>query len=116
MECRQCFNSYWCKVKWMSEKVKLAGGLEKTVTWIWLEEGQLNVEYYDLSESAQEMLGNDIAYTLTVANLDRLCFLAGAGVSSLIRWMTENFKGYFDIKVLLEQHDIAFHNQREDWA
>jgi hypothetical protein len=34
----------------MSEKVKLDGGPQKTVTWIWIEAGGLKVEYYDFSE------------------------------------------------------------------
>ncbi len=39
----------------MGERTKLAGGLEKTATWVWLDpaDGQLNVEYYDFSSAAQ---------------------------------------------------------------
>jgi hypothetical protein len=56
----------------MTEKIKLSDGLDKTATWIWLENGQLKVEYYDFSESAQEMLGNDIAYKMTVNEMNKL--------------------------------------------
>ena len=45
----------------MTQKIKLDGGPDKTVTWIWLEGGQLKVEYYDYSEPAQKFFGNDIA-------------------------------------------------------
>jgi len=48
------------------QKVQLSGGPDKSVTWIWLEDGRLKVEYYDFSESAQRLFGNDIAYTITV--------------------------------------------------
>jgi hypothetical protein len=34
-------------------RVKLSGGPEKTVTWIWLDNNaQLKVEFYDFSETA----------------------------------------------------------------
>ena len=56
----------------MSDKVKLAGGPEKTVTWIWLENSQLKVEFYDFSDLAQRMFGNDIAYTITVEEMPKL--------------------------------------------
>ncbi len=56
----------------MTEKIKLAGGPEKTVTWVWLENAQLKVEYYDFSEDAQRMFGNDIAYTITVRDMAKL--------------------------------------------
>jgi hypothetical protein len=74
------------------------------------------VEYYDFSESARDMRGNDAACTFTLANLDTLYLLAGAGGQSLITWMQENFKGQFDIRAWQEQHNVAFHTQREDWA
>ena len=47
----------------MVEKVQLNGGPDKSVTWIWLENGHLKVEYYDFSEPAQKFFGNDIAWT-----------------------------------------------------
>jgi hypothetical protein len=46
----------------MTEKTKLSGGPDKTVTWIWMdpEKGsQLKLEFYDFSETAQRMFGND---------------------------------------------------------
>jgi hypothetical protein len=60
----------------MTDKVKLTGGLEKTVTWIWLEERQLKVEYYDFSEDAQDAFGKDIAYILTAYEMNKLCSVA----------------------------------------
>ena len=46
----------------MVEKVQLNGGPDKSVTWIWLENGHLKVEYYDFSKPAQKFFGNDIAW------------------------------------------------------
>ncbi|MCI0549657.1 MAG: hypothetical protein L0287_01745 [Anaerolineae bacterium] len=102
----------------MTEKTKLTGGLDKTVTWIWLDPagGQLIVEFYDFSETAQEMLGNDIAYILTVNEMKKLFSLTKHDGSSLIEWMATNFKSYFDINHWLEENQIAFSLERESWA
>ena len=57
------------------KKVKPSGGPDKTVTWIWLDPetgGRLKVEYYDFSETAQKLFGNDIAYTITVNEMNKL--------------------------------------------
>jgi hypothetical protein len=103
----------------MTEKVKLTGGLEKTVTWIWLGPetgGHLKVEFYDFSETAQRMFGNDIAYTITINEMTKLLSLTKQSETSLIPWMTENFKSYFEIKKWLEENRIAFSIERESWA
>lgn len=103
----------------MTERVKLTGGLEKTVTWIWLDPdtgGQLKVEFYDFSETAQRMFGNDIAYTITVHEMDKLYSTARQDESSVMQWMAENFQSYFDIKRWLEENNIEFSIERESWA
>jgi hypothetical protein len=92
----------------MVEKVKLAGGLEKTVTWVWHEDAQLKVEYYDFSEDAQRMFGNDIAYTLIVTEIDKLYSVAKLDKATAVQWFVENFKTYFAIKEWLEDHKIGF--------
>jgi len=100
----------------MSEKVKLSGGPEKTATWIWLEEGRLKVEFYDFSETAQRMFGNDIAYTITVGEMDKLFSSARQIETSIIGWMEQNFQSYFGIKRWLEENEIGFSVERESWA
>ena len=101
----------------MSEKVKLSGGPEKTVTWIWLDHnGQLKVEYYDFSETAQRMFGNDIAYTITVQDMGKLFSAAMHDEASVIDWMEQTFQSYFGIKRWLEEHAIGFTVERESWA
>ena len=101
------------------QRVKLTGGLEKTVTWIWLDPemgNRLKVEFYDFSETSQRMFGNDIAYTITVDEMPRLFSLTKQSETSLILWMTENFRSYFEIKKWLEENKIAFSIERESWA
>jgi hypothetical protein len=97
-------------------KVQLAGGPAKTVTWIWLEKSQFKVEFYDFSESAQQMFGNDIAYTLTVNEMAKLLSIAKQDETSLIKWMADKFQSYFDTKRWLEENGIEFSIERESWA
>ena len=100
----------------MTEKIKLAGGPEKTVTWIWLEKGLLKVEYYDFSEDAQRMFGNDIAYTITVCDMPKLFSTVSKDEASLLPWIVEYFKSYFGIKQWLEENKIGFDVEIESHA
>ena len=101
------------------KKVKLSGGPDKTVTWIWLDPeagDQLKVEYYDFSESAQGLFGNDIAYTLTVQEMEKLFSTVNQNEESIIPWMEQYFKSYFGIKKWLEENEIKFGVEIERWA
>ena len=103
----------------MTQKIKLDGGPEKTVTWIWLDPetgGQLKIEFYDFSELAQRMFGNDIACTITVDEMTRLFTATKQSETSLIPWMSGNFNSYFGIKKWLEENEIGFSVERESWA
>ena len=103
----------------MEDKVKLTGGPEKTVTWTWLDPetgGQLKVEFYDFSELAQRMFGNDIAYTITVHEMDKLFSATKQDETSLISWIVQNFQSYFGVKRWLEENEIGFSLERESWA
>lgn len=102
----------------MERKVKLAGGPDKTASWIWLDtaDGRLKVEYYDFSEPAQQRFGNDIAWTITVNDMDKLYATMNQDEASLIAWMEQYFKSYFGIKQWLEENEIDFGIQRESWA
>jgi hypothetical protein len=100
-------------------KVQLSGGPEKTATWIWLDPetgGQLKVEFYDYSELAQRMFGNDIAYTLTVTEMTKVFAKTGQSEWTLLPWMSEHFKSYFDVRKWLEENEIEFSTERESWA
>ena len=103
----------------MPEKVKLTGGPDKTVTWIWLDPetgGQLKVEYYDFSEPAHQFFGNDIAWTITVHEMDKLFSIISQNETTIIPWMEQYFKSYFGIKQWLEENGIGFSIERESWA
>lgn len=100
----------------MTDKVKLSGGPEKTVTWIWLADGLPKIELYDFSETAHKMFGNDIANTLTVQKMDKLYSSVNKDEISLISWMEQFFKSYFAIKQCLEENGTEFCIERESWA
>jgi len=100
----------------MTQKIKLDGGPDKSVTWIWLESGQLKVEYYDYSEPAQKFFGNDIARTITVHEMGKLFSIINQNETSLIPWMEQYFKSYFGIKQWLEENGVGFSIERESWA
>jgi hypothetical protein len=102
----------------MTEKVKLSGGPDKTVTWIWLDPAgrQLKIEYYDFSEPAQKFFGNDIAWTITVHEMEKLLSIVTQEEASLIPWMEQYFKSYSGIKQWLEENGIGFSIERESWA
>jgi hypothetical protein len=100
-------------------EIKLMGGPEKTATWIWLDPetgGQLKVEFYDFSELAQRMFGNDIAYILTVIEMTKLYSFAKQAETSLLPWLAANFKSYLDLKQWLEENGIEFHKEVDPWA
>jgi hypothetical protein len=78
------------------QKVKLSGGPDKTVTRIWLDPagGQLKVEYYDFSEAAQRLFGNDIAYTITIHEMDKLFSIVNQNETSILGWIEGYFQSY----------------------
>lgn len=100
----------------MSEKIRLAGRLDKTATWIWLEDGQFKVEYYDFSEQTHTFFGNDIAWTITVNDMEKLFSIVNKDEATLIPWMARYFKSYFGIKQWLEENEIECSVERETWA
>ena len=98
------------------KKLRLSAGPEKTVTWIWIENRQLKVEYFDFSEDAHRFFGNDIAYTITVNEMDKLFLTTDQNESSILAWMEQSFKSYFEMKKWLEANKIDFHLDIESWA
>lgn len=100
----------------MTEKIKLPGGPDKTATWIWLEDSQLKVEYYDFSEPAQRLFGNNIAYILTVHDMDKMLLTLNQNEITILPWMEQYFKSYFGIKEWLQKNSIEFSVDGEGWA
>lgn len=66
--------------------------------------------------TAQQMFGNDIAYTITVDEMDRLSAAIHQEEADLVSWMAKHFVGYFGIKQWLEECKIGFRVEIESWA
>lgn len=92
----------------MIGKVTLTDGTNKTLTWSWLEDDMLTIEYYDFSELAYYIFGNNVVYTLTVSETERLLFLTKRDQESLTQWLSDNFQNFFGIKHWLEENKVAF--------
>jgi hypothetical protein len=90
------------------EKIKITSDPDKTITWIWLENEQLKMEYYDFSGLAYYMFGNNIVYSLTVEETERLFLLTKRDETSVLRWLLDNFVNFFGVKRWLEDNRVAF--------
>jgi hypothetical protein len=62
------------------------------------------------------LFGNDIAYTITVDDMNKLFSAINQSETSLIPWMLQYFKSYFGIKQWLEENRIGFRVDVEGWA
>jgi hypothetical protein len=62
------------------------------------------------------MFGNDIAYILTVEEMEKLFALVKRDENSLTPWAAENFVDYFGIERWLKETEIGFSVDRESWA
>lgn len=62
------------------------------------------------------MFGNDIAYTITINEMNKLYRVTEQNQLTIILWIEDNFKSYFDIQRWLEEHKIDFSIEREGWA
>jgi hypothetical protein len=90
------------------EKIKITSDPDKTITWIWLENEQLKMEYYDFSGLAYYMFGNNVVYSLTVEETERLFLLTKRDETSVLRWLLDNFVNFFGVKRWLEDNRVAF--------
>jgi hypothetical protein len=62
------------------------------------------------------LFGNDIAYTITVDEMDKLISTTHQEEALLIPWMAHYFKSYFAIIQWLEESKIGFRVEFESWA
>lgn len=81
-----------------------------------MQDGRLKVEFFDFSQEAHTFFGNDIAWTITVLEMERLLSVVNKAEDELIPWMEQYFRSYFGIKQWLEENQIEFTIERESWA
>lgn len=101
-------------------RVRLSGGLTKTATWVILRaDGGVTVEWYDYSDEAHRVFGNDVAHLVHVgpAEVPRLCALLGAAdADALPRAMQARFADYFAAKAWLDEQSIPYEQEYDSWA
>ena len=109
-------------------RVRLKGGLEHTVSWVYLrDDGSLIVEYYDHSERAHEYVGEDVAWLLTVEAVDKprlLDSLLGADANRgepdidriLLQAMADQVDSYFEAQTWFDEHGIPYRKERDPFA
>ncbi len=104
-------------------KIKLEGGPEQTVSSIVIGvDGSVGFDFFDFSPMAQEHFGNDVAYTIVVAPVDRPALMRAFALSadapddSILAAGAELFQSYFDIQPFLEKHAIPFEKEFDSWA
>ena len=64
------------------------------------------------------MLGNDIAYTLSVEQNDmkKLYSLTRQNENSVLDWASKTLRSYFEIKQWLDENKIEYARDIESWA
>lgn len=105
----------------ISHRIKLRGGLVKTASSVYVgDRGEVCVELYDFSEAAQNCFGNDVAYTLHIADNATLCQLLqlhpGTPLTQIVDALGAEFIDYFDLKRWLEENSVDFREEFESWA
>ncbi|HEX2076479.1 MAG TPA: hypothetical protein VHG08_02185 [Longimicrobium sp.] len=101
-------------------RVRLSGGLQKTASWAILRaDGGVTVEWYDYSEEAHRVFGNDVAHLVHVSPSDvpRLCTLLGAAdADAVLQAMEARFADYFAAKAWLDEQSIPYQQEYDSWA
>jgi len=105
------------------ERVKLRGGPEGSVSWVYLTEGgDLVVECFDYSEEANDHFGNDVAFLVTVAATDKARVferLGGEGMCSdaaLVALVEARFASYFEARRWLDDEGVQYQHEFDAWA
>lgn len=113
-----------------SERVTLTGGSEHTAHWLYFDDnGGLVVEFYDFSDAAHDLMGNDVAMLLHIdaEETDRMLSLLLQGTPEdadqsddkhdlLLKVMSNKFTNYWEVEKWLEASGITFRKEFDSWA
>jgi hypothetical protein len=101
-------------------KVKLKGILDGTASWVrLLEDGRVELEYFDFSPAAQDTFGNDVAwmYRIDAAHKPRLYELLGVSDDdAMLNALAWNFGDVMLIHDWLLEKQIPFEKEFDSWA
>jgi hypothetical protein len=106
--------------------VKLKRPAAHTASWVKiLVDGRIELEYFDFSEDAHDMFGNDVAYMyyVEVADKPRVVELleerTGATISgdqAMLDALAEEFPDVWSIKNWLAEKQVPFAKEFDSWA
>ena len=113
----------------MEHRVKLKGVLKQTASSAEIKsDGSLVIGLYDFSDDAQNWLGNDVAFLLTISPDDKSKMLsrltagqnptpvAADDDALLLRLIAERFDDYYAVKHWLEENNIQYRKDFDSWA
>jgi hypothetical protein len=111
------------------KRVKLKGGLEKTSSSAEVKaDGSLVIELYDFSHEAEERLGNDVAFLLTISARDKMHLLTQlmaeqevipdlSDQDDLLLWLLRaRFSDYYAVRQWLEKKGFPYQEAFDPWA
>jgi hypothetical protein len=106
--------------------VRLKGILDHTGSWARiLQDGRLELEFYDYGPSAQDAFGNDVAwmYRIETSQKPRLFALlaekTGTAVNddqTLLDALAGNFKDAWAVKDWLKEKGVPYEEEFDSWA
>ncbi len=107
-------------------EVKLKGILDKTASWVrLLDDGRIELEYYDFSSAAQDWLGNDVAwmYYIEEAQKPRLRALLALRTGNpveddqaMLDALTASFGDVKQVRDWLQEKQVPFREEFDSWA
>jgi hypothetical protein len=107
-------------------EVKLQGVLEKTASWARvLDDGRIELEYYDFSSDAEDWFGHDIAwmYYVEAGEKSRICALLAEhtgvridGDRAMLDAMAANFRDVKLVRDWLKEKQIPIRQGFDSWA
>jgi hypothetical protein len=106
--------------------VKLKGILERTSSWARvLDDGSIELEYYDFSSDAQNWFGNDVAWMYRIAASEKprlvalLAELAGVPIAddqAMLDVIAAKFGDVKRVKDWLKEKQLPFEEEFDSWA
>ncbi len=107
--------------------VKIEGGLDKTASSVEIKEnGNLVVEFYDFSDSAQSQFGNDVAFLMVISPdnkklilsklLDNQETIEDDTDTLLLQLIKDTFSSYYEVQVWLNTTAIPYEKEFDPWA
>ena len=110
-----------------SKRVKLEGGLDKTASSVEIKEnGNLVIEFYDFSDSAQSQFGNDVAILMVISPGDKKLMLSKLLDNQeaieddtdnlLLLLIKDRFSSYYEVQAWLNTAAIPYKKEFDPWA